>query len=81
MATQDNSGPSDNELAQALPEQKGSRDASVGVFVILGALTFLTLLFLLTDPAWFRGRYMITTAVVSISISRCQTNQSLLSTQ
>jgi phospholipid/cholesterol/gamma-HCH transport system substrate-binding protein len=67
LATQDKSGPSDNELAQALPEQKGSRDASVGVFVILGAITFITLLFLLTDPSWFRGRYMLTTAVEDVA--------------
>ena len=67
MATQDTSGPSEHELAQAVPEQKGSRDASVGVFVIIGALTFVTLLFLLTDPSWFRGRYMVTTAVADVA--------------
>jgi phospholipid/cholesterol/gamma-HCH transport system substrate-binding protein len=50
-----------------MPEQKGSRDASVGVFVLLGAVTFITLLFLLTDPAWFRGRYIITTAVEDVA--------------
>jgi phospholipid/cholesterol/gamma-HCH transport system substrate-binding protein len=67
LATQANSGPSESELAQALPAQKGSRDASVGVFVILGAITFVTLLFLLTDPSWFRGRYMLTTAVEDVA--------------
>lgn len=66
MAT-DKSGPSENELAQAVPEQKGSRDVSVGVFVILGMLTVVTLLFMLTDPSWFRGRYMLTTAVADVA--------------
>lgn len=63
----DKSSPSENELSQAVPEQKGSRDASVGVFVVLGLITFVTLLWLLTDPAWFRGRYMLTTAVEDVA--------------
>ena len=35
----------------------------IGVFVILGFFATVLLLFLLTDPATFRGRYMITTQV------------------
>jgi len=67
LANQNNSGPSDHDLEQAMPEQKGSRNVSVGVFVILGLVTFITLLFLLTDAAAFRGRYKITTAVEDVS--------------
>jgi phospholipid/cholesterol/gamma-HCH transport system substrate-binding protein len=67
LATQGNSGPSDHELEQALPEQKGSRDASVGLFVLLGAIALIVLLYLLTDPAMFRGRYLITTAAEEVA--------------
>jgi phospholipid/cholesterol/gamma-HCH transport system substrate-binding protein len=35
----------------------------VGIFVILGVVAVLGVLFLMTDPATFRGRYMVTTEV------------------
>ena len=59
------SGPSDRELERAVPEDTGAHHLRVGIFVLLGALSFLTLLFLLTDPALFRGRYVVTTEVAS----------------
>jgi phospholipid/cholesterol/gamma-HCH transport system substrate-binding protein len=37
------------------------RHFRVGVFVILGLVSFLTVLFLMTDPASFRGRYKLVT--------------------
>lgn len=55
------SGPTDEELATAVPKGTGSREARVGIFVIVGVLSFVIVLFLLTDPAWMRGRYMLVT--------------------
>lgn len=59
------SGPSDRELDEAVPEDTGAHHLRVGIFVLLGGLTFMILLFLLTDPALFRGRYVITTEVAN----------------
>ncbi len=67
MTTQGNRGPSDQELEQALPEQTGSRDASVGLFVLFGAFALIALLYLLTDPAMFRGRYLVSTSAEEVA--------------
>jgi phospholipid/cholesterol/gamma-HCH transport system substrate-binding protein len=40
----------------------GGREARVGVFVILGLLSVVAVLFLMTDPATLRGRYMVVTS-------------------
>ena len=56
-------GPSDQELARALPRGHRKNDVLVGVFVLLGVASVLVALFLLTDPGDFRGRYRITTLV------------------
>lgn len=56
-------GPSDDELDRAMPRDAGGRELRVGLFVLLGALSFLVLLYLLTDPSTFRGRYKLTTTV------------------
>jgi hypothetical protein len=56
-------GPSDHELDRAGPATAGGREVRIGIFVLLGILSTLTVLFLLTDPATFRGRYMIFTQV------------------
>jgi len=48
-----------------VPQQKGAREVRVGAFVLAGALAFLLLLYQLTDPATFRGRYKVTTRVES----------------
>ena len=63
MATQGADTPSDQEIKQAIPQQQGGREARVGLFVILGAVAVVVMLYLLTDPATFRGRYKVTTSV------------------
>lgn len=55
--------PSDDELMNAVPAVAASREARVGVFVILGIISIFVVLFMLTDPATFRGRYKIVTVV------------------
>ncbi len=54
---------SDQEIMRAVPPAVGAKEFRIGLFVILGVLGFFTVLFLMTDPATFRGRYMITTTV------------------
>ena len=56
-------GPSDEELQEAVPRQHGGRELRVGIFVLVGLLSFLGVLYLTTDPALFRGRYIVTTTV------------------
>lgn len=56
-------GPSERELEQATPSAAGGKEVRVGVFVLVGALATLILLFLLTDPATFRGRYTVQTVL------------------
>lgn len=57
-------GPSPEELARATPSVAGGREVRIGIFVLVGAFAVLLLLFLLTDPATFRGRYMVTTQML-----------------
>ncbi len=57
------SGPSDADLQQAIPPAAGAHELRVGIFVLLGIISFMLVLFLMTDPASFRGRYMVTTVV------------------
>jgi len=54
-------------LAATIPPAVGAHEFRVGVFVLLGILAFMTVLFLMTDPATFRGRYMVTTSVEDAS--------------
>lgn len=54
---------SDEELMRAVPRETGGKQARVGIFVILGLLSFIVVLFWMTDPATFRGRYKIVTQV------------------
>lgn len=60
-------GVSDQEIASAVPPAVGAQEFRVGLFVILGVLGFFVVLFLMTDPATFRGRYMVTTVVDNAS--------------
>jgi phospholipid/cholesterol/gamma-HCH transport system substrate-binding protein len=53
----------DRELEQATPPLAGGREVRVGIFVIMGVLGVLSVLFLLTDPGTFRGRYTLFTTV------------------
>ena len=54
---------SDAEVLRAVPPTPGARQFRVGLFVILGIVAFFTVLFLMTSPGTFRGRYMVTTHV------------------
>ncbi len=56
-------GPTEEELKTAIPRSQGGRELQVGIFVLLGFLSVLVALFLLTDPSTFRGRYRVTTLV------------------
>ena len=62
-SNEDRKGPSEEEIMQAVPQGEAGREVRLGIFVVLGLLSFVMLLFLLTDPATFRGRYVITTEV------------------
>jgi len=53
----------DEELLAATPKGTGGREAGVGLFVLLGLVSFVIVLFWMTDPATLRGRYMLVTSV------------------
>lgn len=63
--TRGGAGPSQQDLRDAVPPSTEGREFRVGVFVILGVLAFFTVLYMMTDPATFRGRYMVETVVES----------------
>ncbi len=46
-----------------MPKNKRRLEFRVGVFVLLGLVSAVTALFLLTDPSTFRGRYRVSTFV------------------
>ena len=54
---------SDEELLEAVPSGTGGKEAKVGFFVLLGLVSFVVVLFWMTDPATLRGRYVIVTMV------------------
>ena len=54
---------SDEELLAAVPSGTGGKEAKVGFFVLLGLVSFIVVLFWMTDPATLRGRYIIVTTV------------------
>jgi len=54
---------SDEELLKAVPSGTGGKEAKVGFFVLLGLVSFIVVLFWMTDPATLRGRYIIVTTV------------------
>ena len=60
------SGSADAKWEGAVPGQAGRREVLIGIFVIFGLISSIYLLFLLTDPALFRGRFTITTAVENV---------------
>ncbi|MEX0980290.1 MAG: MlaD family protein, partial [Gemmatimonadota bacterium] len=61
--TPSTNGPTDRELAEGIPPVSSGREVRIGIFVLIGVVSFLMVLFLLTDPATFRGRYMVVTEV------------------
>ena len=52
-----------DSLPLAPPSRGRDRELIVGIFVIVGVLAVLATLFTLTDAAFFRGRYIVTTMV------------------
>ena len=53
----------DDEIQRAVPREAGGREVRVGIFVIIGILAAVAVLFVLTDPATLRGRYMVVTSL------------------
>jgi phospholipid/cholesterol/gamma-HCH transport system substrate-binding protein len=51
----------DEEIQAAVPRQAGGREVRVGIFVIVGILAAVAVLYTMTDPATLRGRYMLVT--------------------
>ena len=60
------SGSADAKWEGPVPGQAGRREVLIGMFVLFGMVATIYLLFLLTDPALFRGRFTITTAVENV---------------
>ena len=58
-------GASDQEILAATPRSTGGKEAQVGVFVLLGLISFIIVLFWMPAPATFRGRYMLVTEVTN----------------
>ncbi len=57
------SHPTDEQALAAAPKGSGGKEARVGVFVLIGLVSFVAVLFLMTDPATLRGRYLVVTTV------------------
>jgi len=55
--------PTDEEILGAAPRGVGGKEAQVGAFVLIGLISFVLVLFWMTDPATLRGRYMLVTQV------------------
>lgn len=60
---EDDSDPSPPEEGEGPPLKGGNQTLWVGVFLILGMICILAALFILTDAAIFRGRYIVSTSV------------------
>jgi len=54
---------SDEEILAATPRGTGGREVQIGAFVLVGLITFVVILFWMTDPAMFRGRHLLVTEV------------------
>jgi phospholipid/cholesterol/gamma-HCH transport system substrate-binding protein len=50
-------------MATVQPTRSPRREVQVGIFVLVGVLSVLAALFILTDPGTFRGRYNVKTVV------------------
>jgi phospholipid/cholesterol/gamma-HCH transport system substrate-binding protein len=61
--TQERDLPTDEELVRLAPPTSGRRELRVGIFVLVGIAAVLLVLFMMTDPATFRGRYELATLV------------------
>jgi len=58
--------PSDEEIQRSVPKDRGGKEVRVGLFVLLGVISFVVVLFLLTDPATLRGRDMVVTSMADV---------------
>jgi len=56
-------GYAEQDLRAAIPRDEAGRELRVGIFVLVGLLAIAVSLFLMTDPATLRGRYVIVTPV------------------
>lgn len=59
----DSRQPSDDEILRTIPATRRVRELRVGLFVILGLSGFFIVLFTMTNPGTFRGRYTVLTRV------------------
>ena len=59
-------GAASPQADEPVPEQAGKRQVRIGMFVLAGLIATIYLLYLLTDPATFRGRYKLTTVVENV---------------
>jgi len=50
-------------MATVQPTRSPRREVQVGIFVLVGIVAVLAVLFILTDPGTFRGRYNVSTVV------------------
>ena len=66
MAKKEDNMSTHNNAARNMPTPAVQRETRVGVFVILGISAVVFMLYLLTDPATFRGRYKVTTTVTDV---------------
>jgi len=56
-------GHAEQDLSAVIPRDQAGRELSVGIFVLAGLVAVVVSLFLMTDPATLRGRYIIVTPV------------------
>lgn len=64
MADRDDLEPEDEQEEPLAPATRGRDQAVwVGLFLVLGIIAIFAALFIMTDAAFFRGRYIITTIV------------------
>jgi phospholipid/cholesterol/gamma-HCH transport system substrate-binding protein len=64
MADRDDLEPEDDEAEPQAPSSRGRDQAVwVGLFLVLGVIAILAALFIMTDAAFFRGRYIVATVV------------------
>lgn len=61
--TDGNGRADETALLAAAPPRRGGQEVRIGAFVIAGIFAVVLALFLLTDPALFRGRYNVSTVV------------------
>ena len=66
MGRENNSMYGKGSDSRNIPIPTAKSETRIGVFVIMGILAVVSMLYLLTDPATFRGRYKVTTNVTDV---------------